>query len=307
MKSTLLSLILLLCILLSACASAPAEPDSSHGSSTPSSTSAEAGESAAPSAPSEIADGTLCAAAYLSILEDVVNQYGICTDAEDAPGLTYASLTDFDGDGTKELYLCYAAGEGTDGVWEIQEQLWRWDGSRANCLLDFTHQNDGTALGKRSSGRWMLQDGEETLLVSLDAALRGGIAGLSLKVLRLQDEKLVTAIDAAESYSSGTAAGEAGSDYTGYLIQTGPDGQESRRDLTEDDVVFQASDDFPELPVVTDGTDGQDSPGSLYRDYASRLQASGTQIITSETYSPLSWACSDVAHLIQQLQQAAGR
>lgn len=103
-----------------------------------------------PSIPPKIAK------AYLNVLQPIVDRYGICkettTNETDNSGLAYADLIDFNGDGTDELYFYYIIYSPDYGETKCIEEVWYFNGQRAENALSREHTSNDSHYGGPTSG-----------------------------------------------------------------------------------------------------------------------------------------------------------
>lgn len=150
--------------------------------------------------------------AYYTILEKITDDCGVCKSEKEGPGLAYADLIDFDGDGTDELYLFYIdqnhAGEsdayfqGVDGsvVWCLHEQVYKWNGSEATEILDELHSSDGGYSGRNNTGRILFAENGKTSLCSNWIVDHSDFLLCNLKMDYLQDESFQTGLQVNSSF-----------------------------------------------------------------------------------------------------------
>lgn len=146
------------------------------------------------------------AKAYAGVLQNIVDQYGVCTakpgadgfvdpnaaglawdEASPDPylGLTYAELVDFDANGTPELYLYYVyykyEAENYDNIvnYHLQEEVWHWTGSAAARAYsaDIIGHVPGTIY---YSDRYLYREGGRAYLVDTELFHHQGIGGRNM-------------------------------------------------------------------------------------------------------------------------------
>lgn len=106
---------------------------------------------------------------YLNVLNDIVEEYGICKETtageNDCSGLAYAELIDFNADGNHELYLFYIDYSSDYGRTKCIEELWYFDGTNAVKSFEMEHESNG-AHEQSSEGRTFSQgnDGKVYLI-----------------------------------------------------------------------------------------------------------------------------------------------
>ncbi len=98
---------------------------------------------------------------YYKILDGIIKDYGICKNNmfqnDDAIGLAYAEMIDFNNDYSNELYLFYILpGTGREDELAVEE-IWCFDKNKAVKVFSKEHMSTGAHAGSGSNGRRLIK------------------------------------------------------------------------------------------------------------------------------------------------------
>ena len=152
------------------------------------------------------------ALAYYNLLFGLLNDRGRCTSSSKGPGVAYADLLDFDGDGSKELYLYYLDQDHGEEYatyyypikgyinWCLHEQVYKWNGNSAEKVFDQMHSNDGSRAGRDTNGRILYEEGGVCYLCDKWGVEQQGSDDLILDMLCLRGNSFKSSLEVRENF-----------------------------------------------------------------------------------------------------------
>ena len=241
------------------------------------------------------------AQAYAKVLQDIVNQRGICNAAADISGfveagqygedgLAYAQLIDFDGNGSQELYLYYAVSSNDANYvrgGRLIEELWYWNGSSAVKAYTEEHYSEADTFGFSGGGRYFFKENGKTYLASWDSFRLGETHSIAETLMKFENGQVSKYQEISESLNGEIMYGGASNTYSVYI--NGKPIQEN----------VPCTDAFGGLESVNRPAEAED----FYAHYA---LSGGNCMISAGQLIFLSWRTNDVSALLDRLQARSG-
>lgn len=265
------------------------------------------------------------AQAYLGVLTGYTGKVGVCTSAVSGPGLAYARLTDFDGDGSDELYLYYIDRDfsqenrqysiGSDGneLWCLHEELWKYDGELKKCFAQ-EHFHTGSVNAANSTGRWIYSDGDIQRLASWHSDIDvNGYVNQYLDIYELDGGELKVGCEVSATFVVANQArhmadgyqieqyygtDNASFDDIAYFFEGAVKNADGRESCTYRDC--QALADLPTSDIVPLDDYSADNPLTILKNFYDARRDSGTQLISFNGNS-LTWKLVDINALLSDL------